>query len=665
MSDMAKEIERLREEIRRHEWLYYVENAPEISDFEFDQLMKRLETLELEHPELITPDSPTQRVGGVPASSFATVEHRVPMLSLDNTYNADELREFDRRVRKLCPDAEYVCELKIDGLAVSLLYEEGIFIRGATRGDGTLGEDVTANLRTIRSIPLRLNRPIPRLEARGEVYIPPSKLAEINAERQQNGEPPFANPRNAAAGSIRLLDPLLTARRPLDIFVYGVGEIEGLSPETHIQTLQLLRELGFKTNPHTQLCPDIHEVITYCEFWTKNALHLDYETDGVVVKVNAFVHQHQLGTTSKSPRWAISYKFPASRGETIVREIQVHVGRTGVLTPRAVLEPVEIGGVTISSATLHNADEIERLDIRVGDTVVLERAGGVIPHILGVVLAHRPSNTSRFVMPTHCPACGSEVIRLADAVAYRCVNPHCPAQQKRRIEHFASREAMNIEGLGTVLVNQLVERGFVHDVGDLYALTAPQLKTLERIGDKSAQNLLTHIAQSKKNDPARLLYGLGIPLVGEHVAHQLIEYTGSVETLAKMSAEEMSLIPGVGKVIAQSVAAFFSRPENQVLLQKLAQAGVRLSSKPPEKKEKPLAGKTFVLTGALPHLSRTEATELIRRAGGRVTDSVSKKTDYVVVGENPGSKRDRALTLGIPLLDETEFLALLEKENLP
>lgn len=664
MSKIAKEVECLREAIRRHEWLYYVENAPEISDFEFDQLMKRLETLEREHPELVTPDSPTQRVGGTPASSFAAVEHRVPMLSLDNTYNADELREFDRRVRKLFSDVEYVCELKIDGLAVSLLYKEGVFVRGATRGDGAVGEDVTANLRTIRSVPLRLSRPVPRLEVRGEVYIPTSKLAEVNAERQQNGEPPFANPRNAAAGSVRLLDANLTARRPLDIFVYGVGEAEGVSLETHAQTLHLLRDLGFKTNPHTQLCRDIQEVIAYCDSWTKNAPHLDYETDGVVVKVNSLAQQRQLGATSKSPRWAISYKFPASRGETIVREIQVQVGRTGVLTPRALLEPVEVGGVTISHATLHNADEVDRLDIRVGDTVVLERAGGVIPHILGVVLDKRPPDTSKFVMPSHCPACGSEAVRLADAVAYRCVNPRCPAQRRRRIEHFASREAMNIEGLGTVLVGQLVERGLVHDVGDLYALTAEPLKELNRMGAKSVQNLLDEIAKSKDNDPARLLYGLGIPLVGEHVARQLIEHTGSVLALAKMSEEELAQIHGVGEVVARSVVAFFSRPENRALLEKLAKAGVRLASAAAEE-EKPLAGKTFVLTGELPHLTRAEAAERIRRAGGRVTDSVSKKTDYVVVGENPGSKRNRALALGIPLLDEAGLLALLEKGNPP
>jgi DNA ligase (NAD+) len=657
--------ERLRDEIRRHERLYFVENAPEISDFEFDQLMKRLEALESEHPELVTPDSPTQRVGGAPASSFATVQHRVPLLSLDNTYNAGELRDFDRRVRRILPNAdiEYVCELKIDGLAVSLLYKDGVFVRGATRGDGTTGEDVTPNLRTVRSIPLRLNGPAPRLlEVRGEVYIPATKLAEVNAEREQSGESPFANPRNAAAGSVRLLDANLTARRPLDIFVYSVGEVEGVHFETHMQTLQALRELGFKTNPHTKWCGNISDVIAYCEYWTEGAPKLDYETDGVVVKVNSLTQQAELGSTSKSPRWAISYKFPASQGETVVREIQVQVGRTGVLTPRAVLEPVELAGVTISHATLHNADEVERLDVRVGDTVVLERAGGVIPHVLGVVLDKRPEGAERFAMPSRCPACDAEVVRLADAVAYRCINPGCPAQIKRRIEHFASRDAMNIEGLGPALVDQLVERNLVRDVGDLYTLTVERLTELDRMGEKSARNVIDEIAKSKENDPARLLSGLGVPLVGERVAELLIEHVGSLTALADASAETLSQIHGVGDVVATSVVAYWARAESRTLLDKLVAAGVRLeATKAPDKGIRTtVSGKTFVLTGELPHLTRSEATERIRRAGGRVTGSVSKNTDYVVVGENPGSKRDRALALGITILDEAALTALLD-----
>jgi DNA ligase (NAD+) len=661
---LPEEVERLRAEIRRHEHLYYVEARPEMSDAEFDALMKRLEEIERQHPSLVTPDSPTHRVGGAVAEEFPTVRHRVPMLSLDNTYTMDELREFDARVGRLLGNTrwDYVCELKIDGLAVSLLYEGGVFVRGATRGDGETGEDVTANLRTVRSIPLRLRGDggFPsHVEVRGEVFMPRDRLAGVNEERTERGEPPFANPRNAAAGSVRLLDPNVTASRPLDIFVYAVGEMEGSQPETHWETLRRLRAWGLKTNPETRPCASLEDVTAFCAEWTEKAPRLPYDTDGVVVKVNALAQQRELGATLKSPRWAISYKFPASRATTRVRDIEVQVGRTGVLTPRAVLEPLDLAGVRITHATLHNADEVARKDVRVGDTIVLERAGGVIPHVVAVLVERRPPDAAPFRMPSHCPSCGSEVARLADEVAVRCVNGGCPAQRRRSIEHFASRRAMNVDGFGPSLVGQLVESGLVQDIADLYALRAEDVAALDRMGEKSAQNVLAALETSKGNDPARLLHGLGIPFVGEHVAELLIAHFGSVESVMEADTASLASVPGIGPVVAESVVRYFAQPGNRSVVARLRECGVRTDRERALAPSTHLAGKTFVLTGELDTMTRAEATERIQAAGGKVTGSVSRKTDYVVVGASPGSKYERAQALGVPTLDESAFRALL------
>ncbi len=659
-------LERLREEIRRHEWLYYVQNAPELSDAEFDALMKRLETVEAEHPDLVTPDSPTQRVGGAPATELPQVSHRVPMLSLDNTYNEDELRDFDRRVRRLLPDApiEYVCELKIDGLAVSALYEDGVYVRGATRGDGSTGEEVTPNLRTIRSLPLRLtdDDSVPaRIEVRGEAYMRTTGLAEVNAERERNGEAPFANPRNAAAGSVRLLDSSITASRPLDIYVYALGEAEGAEFATHLETLDALRKWGFKTNPQTALCADIEAAVEYCEGWTVRSAELPYEADGVVVKVNGLAQQEALGRTSKSPRWAISYKFPASQGTTVLRKIQVQVGRTGALTPRAVLTPVVLSGATITHATLHNWDEVTRKDVREGDTVLLERAGGVIPHVLGVVEGQRPEDSQPFVMPTHCPACGSEAVRLPEEVAIRCVNTSCPAQLKRGLDHFASRGAMDIDGLGPALVEQLAAQGLVRDVADLYALGVEQVAELERMGKASAQNFIAAQEASKDRGPVRLLHALGVPFVGGTVAELLIGECGGLVELMDADAERLEGIHGIGEKVAASVISYFANEENRRVVDKLRDHGLRMEDEPPtESGAQHLTGRTFVLTGELPSMTRPEATDQIQAAGGRVTGSVSGKTDYVVVGSNPGSKRGRAEALGVSILDEDGLKRLLQ-----
>ncbi len=662
-------LERLRDEIRRHEWLYHVQNAPELSDAEFDRLMKRLEAVEAEHPDLVTPDSPAQRVGGAPATELPQVSHRVPMMSLDNTYSEDELRDFDRRVRRLLPDEpiEYVCELKIDGLAVSALYEDGVYVRGATRGDGSTGEEVTPNLRTIRSLPLRLTdgERIPRrLEVRGEAYIRTTGLAEVNAERERNGEAPFANPRNAAAGSVRLFDSSITASRPLDIFVYALGDVDGADFDTHLGTLAALREWGFKTNPHTALCADIEAAVQYCERWTARSAELPYETDGVVVKVNALAQQEALGRTSKSPRWAISYKFPASQGTTVVRKIQVQVGRTGALTPRAVLTPVVLSGATITHATLHNWDEVARKDVREGDTILLERAGGVIPHVLGVVEDQRPEDSRPFVVPAHCPACGSEAVRLAEEVAIRCVNTSCPAQLKRGLDHFASRGAMDIDGLGPALVEQLARLGLVRDVADLYSLRAEQVAELERMGTTSAQNFIAALEASKDRGPVRLLHALGVPFVGGTVAELLVAECGGLLEVMGADAERLEGIHGIGEKVAASVVSYFANEENRRVVDKLRQHGHRMEEeRPTESAAQHLTGQTFVLTGELPSMTRTEATDQIQAAGGRVTGSVSGKTNYVVVGSNPGSKRDRAEALGVAILDEEGLNRLLQAES--
>ena len=673
-SSITEKLNELRDIIRYHERKYYVEDNPEISDYEFDQLMKQLEALEREHPELITPDSPTQRVGGEPVTG-ERVEHKSAMLSLDNTYSPEELREFDERVHKGLPDQaiEYVAELKIDGLGVALLYENGVLSRGATRGNGQYGEDVTANLRTIKAVPLHLagiGQNIPVLEVRGEVYMPRDKLEEVNRQRIEQDEQPFANARNAAAGSVRLLDPKLTASRPLDIFIYALSYIEepvlsevklreGTTFQTHLECFSAFSEMGFKLNPHTKVSENIDGVIDYYKDWIDKRGTLPYDTDGIVIKVNSLVQQQELSTTTKSPRWAISCKFPARQATTKIEDIIVQVGRTGVLTPVAILEPVELAGATITHATLHNEQEIIRKDIRIGDIVLIERAGDVIPKVVSVVEDRRTGKERVFKIPDSCPACGEVVQRSDDEVAIRCTNAACPAQLKRRIQHFASRNAMNIDGLGPSLIDQLIDTGIVKDVADLYTLTKESVAELERMGEKSAENLINAIRDSKANDASKLLFGLGIQHIGAHIAEVLISHYSSLDKLAAATSEELEEIHEIGPIVAASVVQFFQRESNRALIDKLRIAGLNVVAEIPSQRRPALEGKTFVLTGTLSTMTRAEATAAIKAAGGHVTSSVSKKTDYVVAGESPGSKYDKAVQMGIAILDEEEFNKLL------
>ncbi len=668
MSDkdaIREAIDDLRQEIRYHGRKYYVEDSPEISDYEYDQLMKELEALESRYPDLITPDSPTQRVGGEPAEEFATVEHRVAMLSLDNTYSPEELPEFDERVRKLLPgqEIEYVAELKLDGLGVALIYEDGRFVRGATRGDGQRGEDVTGNLKTIRSIPLVLEgigTRLPVLEVRGEVYMRKSAFQELNRQREDDGEMPFANPRNAAAGSVRLLDPRITSSRPLDIFTYMLSYSEGVSFPSHWESLQALKVMGFKVNPYARKFSTIEEVVDYCNLWTERRDDVDYEIDGVVVKVNSIAQQVELGATTKSPRWAISYKFPARQATSKIEDIIVQVGRTGALTPVAVLTPTPLSGTVISRATLHNEDEIRRKDIRIGDTVLIERAGDVIPAVVMVIEEKRTGQEKEFEMPEKCPVCDSDVFRPEGEAVTRCMNTTCPAQIKEHLHHFASRNAMDIEGLGPSIIDQLVDKGLVQNVSDLYSLKADDLSALERMGDKSAENLITALGNSKANGLARLVFALGIRHVGVRAAEILAEQYSSMDALAKAEVEELEQIDEIGPKIAESVAQFFQQEENLSIIGKLREAGMRMSEERVRAGEElPLQGKTFVLTGTLQNMARNEASEAIKKAGGKVASSVSKNTDYVVVGESPGSKYDRAQKLGITILNEEELMRLI------
>ena len=664
-ADIEKTIEKLRDEIRYHEYRYYVLNDPEISDAKFDELMRQLQELEQQHPELITPDSPTQRVGGKPAEEFAKVRHSAPMLSLDNTYSVDELRDFDRRVRELSgrERVAYVAELKLDGLSMALTYEEGVLMRGLTRGDGITGEDVTQNVKTIRSVPLKIDskklevigRPR-KFEVRGEVIMTRKAFREANEQREKNGEPLFANPRNAAAGTIRQLDPRIVASRNLDMFIYYLL-VSGRPPlKTQWEVLGALKQMGFKVNPYSHLVKSFDELIAYIQEMEHVREKLEYEIDGVVVKVNEIALWEELGMTAKSPRWAIAYKYPAQQETTVVKDIRVQVGRTGTLTPVADLEPVNIGGVTVSHATLHNMDEIDRLGVRIGDTVLVQRAGEVIPQVLKVT-KHAPDGRE-FRMPKHCPVCGGDVVRDEGEVAYRCVNSACPAQLKESLLHFASRRAMNINGLGESLVDQLVDQGLVHDVADLYSLTEEQLMSLERMGAKSAQNLLSEIEKSKSNELARVIYAIGIRFVGERTAQLLADHFGSLDRLERATAEELYEVEEIGPKVAQSIVEFFREKRNRDVIEKLRKAGLQFEQKK-RKKGGPLEGRQFVLTGTLPNLSREEATRMIEEAGGRVTGSVSRKTDYVVVGADPGSKLDKARSLGIETIDEAGLRKLL------
>ncbi|GAX91130.1 NAD-dependent DNA ligase LigA [Effusibacillus lacus] len=658
-------IDELRSIIKQHDYNYYVLDRPTISDVEYDKLMRELIALEVEHPDLITPDSPTQRVGGMVLEGFEKVTHRTPMLSLSNAFGPDELRDFDRRVRSLVPGETfgYVAELKIDGLAVSLLYENGVFVRGATRGDGEVGEDITANLKTIKALPLVLPRPL-TMEVRGEAYLPKREFERINQERDEAGEPPFANPRNAAAGSLRQLDPRIVAGRNLSIFAYGIGLMEGETVTSHAEALNLLHDLGFKVNPERRVLADIEEVIEFVQSWTaERRASLPYEIDGIVVKVNQTQLYPRLGTTAKSPRWAVAYKFAAEQAETTLSDIIVNVGRTGAVTPTAILDPVRLAGTTVSRATLHNEDIIRELGVMIGDTVVVQKAGDIIPEIVRVVTERRTGDEKPFQMPTHCPECNAELIRFPGEVALRCINPQCPAHNREGIIHFVSRDAMNIDGLGEQIVTQLFDKGLVRDPGDLYYLTMDHLLPLERMGKKSAQNLLDSIEKSKSNSVERLIFGLGIRFVGEKAAKVLADYFDTLDNLMKAATDELVAVPEIGPKMAESIREFFEQDSARQVIEKLRTAGVNFAYQRPvvlAAEDSPFLGKTFVLTGTLSSLDRKEAGRLIEQRGGKVAGSVSKNTDYVIAGEKAGSKLNKARELGVEILDEETFLSWLQ-----
>lgn len=666
--DAQKRIDSLRQELNRHNRLYYVLATPEISDHDYDLLYKELQQLETENPELVTADSPTQRVGGESLKEFKNVKHLQPMMSLDNTYNFDELREFDKRVRKLLLDEkiEYVLEPKIDGCSISIRYENGTMTIGATRGNGATGDDITANLKTIRSIPLHLNRNPKLFEVRGEAFMTVEGFKKLNAQREKDGEELFANPRNSAAGSLKQLDPRIVAKRPLDAVFYAVGVQEGIAIRSQTETLRTLKELGFPTPKMWWLCKDIDEVMARAEELQKKENELPCEIDGAVVKVNRFDQWKRLGTTAKSPRYAIAYKYSHEQTQTRLNAITIQVGRTGTLTPVAELEPVLLAGSTISRATLHNEEEIKRKDIRIGDTVIIEKAGEVIPAVIGVVAEKRPKDAKPFDFVKHvhgkCPACGGPIRRDPEFVAWRCENMACPMQLKRTIQHYASRGAMDIENLGEVLINQLVDKELVEDVAALYELKPEQLAKLDRMAEKSAANVVTAIAESKSRELWRLIHGLGILHVGEGAARKLADHFQSLEKLEKATLEELQQAQDVGPVMAQSILDFFSNAKNQAVLKKLIDAGVRPSK--PEVRDQaseggPFAGKTVVVTGTLNKFSREVAKEELRKRGAIVTDSVSKKTHFLVVGEEAGLKLNKARTFGVKTLNEAEFLKML------
>ena len=675
MNDEAAVKERLgvlRGAVGEHQRRYFVEDRPSISDAEYDALYRELHDLEAAHPHLVTPDSPTQRVGATPAEGFESVAHQVPMLSLDNARDADELREFEARLMRLQEESaqplSFVVEPKIDGLGVALLYENGEFVRGATRGDGRVGENITQNLRTISSVPLRLNGELARLsrlEIRGEVYMPRRAFARLNRQLEADGQAPFANPRNAAAGSLRLLDSRITARRPLDIFIYTLGYAAPACPiESHWDALQTLAQSGCRVNPSAAPCNTIDEVIAYCGELEAGRNELDYEADGVVVKVDSLPLQQAFGSTAHHPRWAVAFKFAAQQGVSVVRDITLNVGRTGALTPTAVLDPVHIAGVTVRRASLHNEDEIHRKDIRIGDTVWVERAGDVIPQVASVILDQRPADSIPFAMTDRCPVCDTAVYRPEGEVVARCPNAVCPAQLRERLLHFAGRRAMDIDGLGAAVVEQLVDRELVHDFADLYRLDQPTLEDLDRLAEKSAGNLVDAIDRSRGRGLARLLFGLGIRHVGERAASLLATHYGSFEAMSQASAEELAEIRDVGPVIAESLSLFCTHEENRRTLARLAEAGVRLDQEPgaadASDAAQTLSGKVFVLTGTLPSLKRGDAKTLIEGAGGRVTSSVTRNTDYVVAGSEAGRKLQQAQELGVSILDEAALHDLLQ-----
>ena len=656
--DIQQEIDKLRREIEYHSKLYYVMDAPVISDYAFDMLMQRLKKLEAEHPELITPDSPTQRVGGQALSQFEQVRHQVPLESLTDVFSYDELFAFGERMDSMIAEEhDYVVEPKIDGLSMSLEYENGVFVRGATRGDGVVGENVTENLRTVRSLPLRIENAPEKLIVRGEVYMSKAVFAELNAEREINGEQLLANPRNAAAGSMRQLDPKVAASRKLDIICFNLQYTSGAPYATHAETLDVMRAMGFPVVSY-QRYDNIRDCVERIEWLGEHRGELPFDMDGAVIKINRLSQREALGSTAKAPRWAVAFKYPPEKKESRVLDIVVQVGRTGVLTPKVIVEPVRLAGTTVSAATLHNQDNIDRLDLRIGDTVLLQKAGEIIPEVLSVNKAKRPEGTVPFVLPAFCPECGSPIVRDEDGAALRCTSPECPAQRLRNIAHFASREAMDIEGLGISVCESLINAGLVKSPADLYYLKAEDIAALDRLGDKSAAKLIAAIDKSREAGLARLLCAFGIRQVGQKAAKVLASYYADLDALMAASAEELTLVPDIGAITANFITEWFSKPQSQHQIRLLREAGVDFSSHE-EKKDDRFAGMTFVLTGALQQFTRDEAAALIESYGGKASGSVSKKTSYVVAGENAGSKLTKAQSLDIPILTEAEFADML------
>ena len=663
-SKAEKRIGELVDLISYHDKKYFIENKPDISDQEYDRLNKELKTLEARFPELLREDSPTQRVSERPIESFKHIKHSIPMLSMDNTYSHEELREFDKRVKKNLgkTDIKYTTEFKIDGVSVSLLYEKGKFKRGATRGDGKVGDDVSLNIKTIRSVPLETsNNALSLLEVRGEVFMNKKLFKKVNDEKEKDNEEPFANPRNASAGSLKLLDPKITAKRHLDIFVWGIGEHRGMTFKSHLEAIKYLSKIGMKTIPYVKKCMNINEVIKACDEWQKKKDDLDYEIDGMVIKVDSLEDQRKLGSTAKSPRWMIAYKFPAERALTELVDVKMQVGRTGTVTPVAILKPVHISGTTVSRATLHNFDEIKRLGIKIGDKVYIEKSGEIIPKVLEVVKDKRTGKEKPIKIPTKCPSCDTELSREEGEVALRCNNISCPALTKQAITHFASRNAMDIDGLGVSIVERLVDEKIIKDYSDLYYLTVQDIKGLDRFEDKSANNLIDGIAKSKNNELNRLIFALGIRHVGEKAAWTLAKKFGSIEKISETTKETLTNINEIGPAIAESINTFLRNEKNKKVIERLKKAGVK-TSMDIKKEKQHLEGKTFVITGTLVGYTRQGAEELVRTLGGNASSSVSKNTDFVVAGLNSGSKLDKAKKLGVKILNEKEFKKIIKEK---
>lgn len=661
--DTAEKIRSLKEQIRRHDYLYYVLNKPETSDQKYDQLFSELKKLEQQYPDLITPDSPSQRVSGKPIEGFEQVTHSIAMLSIDNTYNADELRAFDQRVAKGLgsKDYQYSVELKIDGLAVSLRYEKGILVLGATRGDGTTGDNVTNNIRTIKSIPLYLSKDAPAvLEVRGEVYMPKKAFARLNEQREKQEQALFANPRNAAAGSLKLLDAKTTAERKLAFFAYSIGQISGRFAKTHLEGLEKLKKLGLPVNPHIEKAADIDEVIKICSQWEKQRFELDYQIDGMVIKIDSLDQRDALGATGRAPKWCISYKFPAEQAQTKITSIDVQVGKTGTLTPVANFEPVQLAGTTVKRASLHNFDEIDRLDVREGDTVIIEKAGEIIPQVVEVKKELRPKNAKQFLPPVKCPECSSNVQKDENGVYIRCISSNCPAQLKERLKYFAGRDQMDIENLGPAIIDQLVDKKIVRDLADLYKLNVNTLAELDRMADKSARNIVDGIEKSKSQSLDRLISALGIRHVGTQNAEILAEHFGSIDAVRKAAVEELTEIDQIGPVLAKSICEYFRDSDNLKVIDKLIAAGINPRQKKTKQSDS-LAGKTFVVTGTLENFGRSDIEKMIKQNGGKVSSSVSKKTDFVLAGKEAGSKLDKAQQLGVKVINEKQFFDMIGK----